>query len=81
MGFESERVAGVDHDRGVVIDMNDVQLRTLGVLQANLNGSATMDFTVTAEERDSSLFRSAIRRRSPAFRLAGSWAPENSVTV
>ena len=37
--------------RGMVIDMNDEQLRTLGDLQAFLNGSATMDFTVTAEER------------------------------
>ena len=37
--------------RGMVIDMNDEQLRTLGDLQAFLKGSATMDFTVTAEQR------------------------------
>jgi hypothetical protein len=39
MGFESERVAGIDHDTGMVIDMNDEQLRTLADLQDFLKGS------------------------------------------
>lgn len=37
--------------RGMVIDMNDEQLRTLGDLQGFLNGTVAMDFTVAAEER------------------------------
>lgn len=37
--------------RGMVIDMNDEQLRTLGDLQAFLNGTVAMDFTVRAEQR------------------------------
>lgn len=37
--------------RGMVIDMNDEQLHTLGDLQAFLNGTVAMDFAVAAEER------------------------------
>ena len=37
--------------RGMVIDMNDEQLRTLGDLQGFLNGTVPMDFTVAAQER------------------------------
>lgn len=37
--------------RGMVIDMNDKQLRTLAQLQAFLNGTGAIDFSVVAEER------------------------------
>ncbi len=37
--------------RGMVIDMNDEQLRTLADLQAFLTGTVAMDFTVAANER------------------------------
>jgi len=37
--------------RGMVIDMNDEQLRTLADLQAFLTGTVAMDFTVAADER------------------------------
>jgi hypothetical protein len=37
--------------RGMVIDMNDEQLKTLLDLQGFLDGTVTMDFSVTAEER------------------------------
>jgi len=37
--------------RGMVIDMNDEQLRTLGDLQGFLNGTVPMDFALAEEER------------------------------
>ena len=37
--------------RGMVIDMNDKQLLTLGQLQSFLNGTLAVDFSVAAEER------------------------------
>ena len=37
--------------RGMVIDMNDEQLRTLGDLQAFLTRTVALDFTVEADER------------------------------
>jgi len=37
--------------RGMVIDMNDEQLRTLADLQGFLDGTVAMDFTVLADER------------------------------
>jgi transposase InsO family protein len=37
--------------RGMVIDMNDKQLLTLAQLQAFLNGTVAVDFSVAAEER------------------------------
>ena len=37
--------------RGMVIDMNDEQLRTLADLEAFLNGTVAMNFTVAADER------------------------------
>ena len=37
--------------RGMVIDMDDEQLRTLGDLQGFLDGTVAMDFTVVADER------------------------------
>src|SRR3954447_893835 len=36
--------------RGMVIDMNDKQLRTLAQLRAFLDGTVTIDFSVVAEE-------------------------------
>ena len=51
-GFESERAAGSIIMRGMVIDMNDEQLQTLAELQAFLDGTVTMEFTVAAEERE-----------------------------
>ena len=37
--------------RGMVIDMNDEQLRTMADLQGFLDGTVAMDFTVAEEER------------------------------
>ena len=37
--------------QGMVIDMNDEQLHTLADLQAFLDGTVALDFTVAAEER------------------------------
>ena len=37
--------------RGMVIEMNDEQLRSLGDLQGFLNGTVPMDFALAAEER------------------------------
>ncbi len=37
--------------QGMVIDMNDEQLRTLAQLQAFLDGTVTVEFSVAAEER------------------------------
>ena len=37
--------------RGMVIDMNDEQLRTLGDLQGFLSGTVAMEFAVAADER------------------------------
>src|ERR1700694_1008988 len=37
--------------RGMVIDMNDKQLHTLAQLQAFLDGTVAIDFSVVAEER------------------------------
>ena len=50
-GYESERVAGSIMMRGMVIDMNDRQLHTLAQLQAFLDGTMAVDFTVAADER------------------------------
>ncbi len=36
--------------RGMVIDMNDKQLLTLGQLPAFLNGTAAVDFAVAADD-------------------------------
>jgi len=37
--------------RGMVIDMNDEQLRTLADLEAFLDTTVAMDFTVAADQR------------------------------
>jgi hypothetical protein len=37
--------------RGMVIDMNDEQLKTLADLQGFLDGTVMMDFAVAGEER------------------------------
>src|SRR5258706_1175970 len=55
---------------GMVIDMNDKQLATLAQLQAFLEGTTTVDFTVAAEERyafiDRTLRRFGFRRLARA---------------
>jgi len=48
-GFESEQIAGSIMMRGMVIDMDDKQLLTLAQLQAFLNGTVAVDFSVAAE--------------------------------
>ena len=47
--------------RGMVIDMNDEQLRTLADLQAFLTGTVAMDFTVAANERYAFIARTVRR--------------------
>ena len=47
--------------RGVVIDMNDKQLRTLAQPQGLLNGTVAVDFAVVAEKRYDFIARSACR--------------------
>ncbi len=47
--------------RGMVIDMNDEQLRTLADLQGFLDGTVMMDFAVAAEERYSFIARTVKR--------------------
>lgn len=47
--------------RGMVIDMNDEQLRTLVDLQGFLDGTVLMDFAVAAEERYSFIARTVKR--------------------
>jgi len=47
--------------RGMVIDMNDEQLRTLADLQGFLDGTVMMDFAVAAEERYSFIERTVKR--------------------
>ena len=49
--------------RGMVIDMNDEQLRTLADLQAFLSGTMAMDFTVAADERYEFIARTARRMK------------------
>ena len=47
--------------RGMVIDMNDKQLLTLAQLQAFLNGTVAVDFSVAAEERYDFIARTVCR--------------------
>ena len=47
--------------RGMVIEMNDEQLRTLVDLQGFLDGTVTMDFTVAEEERYAFIARTVKR--------------------
>jgi hypothetical protein len=47
--------------RGMVIDMNDRQLLTLAQLQAFLNGTVAVDFSVAAEERYDFIARTVCR--------------------
>ena len=47
--------------RGMVIDMNDKQLLTLAQLQAFLNGTVAVDFSVAAEERYGFIARTVCR--------------------
>ena len=47
--------------RGMVIDMNDEQLKTLADLQGFLDGTVTMDFAVAAEERYAFIARTVKR--------------------
>lgn len=47
--------------RGMVIDMNDKHLLTLAQLQAYLNGTVAVDFSVAAEERYDFIARTACR--------------------
>jgi transposase InsO family protein len=47
--------------RGMVIDMNDKQLFTLAQLQAFLNGTVAVDFSVAAEERYDFIARTVCR--------------------
>jgi len=47
--------------RGMVIDMNDKQLLTLAQLQAFLNGTVAVDFSVAAEERYEFIARTVCR--------------------
>ena len=45
------RALGSINMRGMVIDMNDEQLKTLADLQGFLDGTVMMDFAVAGEER------------------------------
>ncbi len=47
--------------RGMVIDMNDKQLLTLAQLQAFLDGTVMVDFSVAAEERYDFIARTVCR--------------------
>ena len=47
--------------RGMVIDMNDKQLHTLSQLQAFLNGTVAVDFSVAAEARCDFIARTVCR--------------------
>ena len=47
--------------RGMVIDMNDEQLRTLADLQGFLDGTVKMDFTVASDERYAFIARTVKR--------------------
>jgi transposase InsO family protein len=47
--------------RGMVIDMNDEQLRTLADLQGFLSGTVTMDFSVSGDERYAFITRTVRR--------------------
>jgi hypothetical protein len=47
--------------RGMVIDMNDKQLLTLAQLQAFLNGTVAVDFSVATEERYDFIARTVCR--------------------
>ena len=46
---------------GMVIDMNDKQLLTMAQLQAFLNGTVAVDFTVASEERYEFIARTVCR--------------------
>ena len=61
--------------RGMVIDMNDEQLRTLADVQGFLDGTVAMDFTVVEGERYAFIARGrvldrvAIRAMMPQLRM------------
>ena len=50
-GVSLNGVPGSINMRGMVIDMNDEQLKTLADLQGFLDGTVMMDFAVAGEER------------------------------
>jgi hypothetical protein len=54
--------------RGMVIDMNDAKLQTLEQVRAFLNGTATVDFSVAADERYAFVARTLRRFRYPRLR-------------
>ena len=56
--------------QGMVINMNDRQLQTLAQLQAFLEGTPAVDFSVAAEERYGFIARTVCRFRYPRLRRA-----------
>ena len=62
--------------RGMVIDMNDEKLQTLGQIRAFLSGTVTVEFSVTTEERYDFVART-VRR----FGYAHLKRPEKSVVL
>ena len=57
--------------RGMVIDMNDKQLLTLAQLQAFLNGTVAVDFSVAAGERYGFIARTVHRFGYRRLKRAG----------
>jgi hypothetical protein len=57
--------------RGMVIDMNDKQLLTLAQLQAFLNGTVAVDFSVAAEDRYGFIARTVHRFAYRCLKRAG----------
>ena len=56
--------------RGMVIEMNDEQLRTVADLQGFLDGTVAMDFTVVEDERYAFIARAVKRFGYPSCSTA-----------